>query len=101
MLLSLIIYELDKKVKKYHKVRSDVVFKCFTLYVCIFITEIDECAGENDCHYNATCTNTVGSYNCTCNDGFEGNGTSCEGKHKFEVKPCFSRILTEKILSVH
>ena len=89
VLLSLIIYELDKKVEKYHKMKSDVVFKCLTLYVCIFITEIDECAGENDCHYNATCTNTVGSYNCTCNDGFEGNGTSCEGKQKFELKPCF------------
>ncbi|CAB3981878.1 fibrillin-2-like isoform X46 [Paramuricea clavata] len=39
---------------------------------------IDECDGENDCHDYANCTNTVGSYNCSCNDGFEGNGTYCQ-----------------------
>ena len=44
-----------------------------------FTAEIDECAGENDCHDNANCTNTVGSYNCSCNGGFEGNGTHCQG----------------------
>ena len=41
--------------------------------------EIDECDGENDCHENANCTNTIGSYNCSCNDGFEGNSTHCQG----------------------
>lgn len=54
---------------------------CHLHYIfVIFVAEINECNGENDCHQNATCTNTIGSYNCTCNDGFEGNGTSCEGK---------------------
>ena len=52
-------------------------------YVCMFIitilTDIDECVEESDgCHSNATCVNTIGSYNCTCNDGFDGNGVSCE-----------------------
>ena len=44
------------------------------------VSEINECDGVNDCHDNATCTNTVGSHNCTCKEGFEGNGTYCIGR---------------------
>ena len=44
------------------------------------ILDIDECAVENDCDGNATCINTVGSYNCSCIAGTEGDGfNSCEG----------------------
>lgn len=42
--------------------------------------DIDECAsGANSCiSGRATCLNTVGSYNCTCNYGYTGDGkTSC------------------------
>ena len=31
----------------------------------------------NDCHIYATCANTVGSFTCTCKDGFAGNGSTC------------------------
>ena len=48
-----------------------------------FSTDIDECSIENDCHVNATCNNTVGSYECHCVDGFSGNGTTCESKTHF------------------
>ncbi|XP_065178731.1 uncharacterized protein LOC135809326 [Sycon ciliatum] len=43
--------------------------------------DIDECSpsGVNDCASSATCTNTVGSFTCSCNAGFYGNGTSCQG----------------------
>ena len=32
---------------------------------------------SHKCHTNATCTNTVGSYNCQCNTNFTGNGFCC------------------------
>ena len=34
----------------------------------------------NDCHVNAECTNTNGSYTCNCNNGYDGDGISCQGK---------------------
>ncbi|XP_044169427.1 uncharacterized protein LOC114951006 [Acropora millepora] len=39
--------------------------------------DIDECSSANECHQNATCNNTRGFYNCTCKDGFEGDGKNC------------------------
>ena len=42
-------------------------------------TDIDECKGNHSCHVNATCKNTKGSYVCTCNPGYVGNGSDCTG----------------------
>ena len=51
-----------------------------TLRFDIFvISDIDECSeGTNNCHAEATCKNTQGLYNCTCVNGYEGNGKHCE-----------------------
>ena len=50
-------------------------------------TDIDECiTGDNDCDVHATCTDTEGSYTCSCNDGFLGTAGgrarigTCQGK---------------------
>lgn len=43
--------------------------------------DINECEGTNNCHADSSCIDTLGSYYCTCNSGFSGNGTYCEGKH--------------------
>ena len=43
-------------------------------------SDIDECSSTNECHLDATCANTKGSYHCTCKDGFEGDGKNCTGK---------------------
>ena len=39
---------------------------------------VDECEKAiHDCHRNADCKNTVGSYECYCKKGFIGNGKYC------------------------
>ena len=43
-------------------------------------TDIDECELRiHTCDSNANCTDTHGSYNCACIDGFEGDGFNCAG----------------------
>ena len=45
-----------------------------------FISDIDECSGDSSpCDENADCTNSDGSYSCTCKQGFDGDGDSCKG----------------------
>ena len=53
--------------------------------MCILWTvDVDECAGDTDmCHLNATCNNTQGSYTCSCNTGYAGNGLFCISKYIF------------------
>lgn len=34
----------------------------------------------NNCHDDANCTNTKGSFYCTCLNGYSGDGVSCVGK---------------------
>ena len=46
-----------------------------------FSHNIDECTSGNDtCHINATCINTVGSYDCECLSGFMGGGFNCSSE---------------------
>ncbi|CAH3192984.1 unnamed protein product, partial [Porites evermanni] len=38
----------------------------------------DECLNNShNCSKNATCTNTEGSFNCSCKPGYIGNGHNC------------------------
>ena len=50
-------------------------------------TDFDECQAPdlNECHEKAKCINTLGSYNCTCLDGYVGNGILCQGMFFFLV----------------
>ena len=44
----------------------------------IYCADIDECGERTDsCDIQATCTNLPGSYSCSCNDGYEGDGFLC------------------------
>ena len=47
----------------------------------IFLSiDVDECAtNTHSCDANAYCNNTIGSFNCTCNPGYNGTGTYCNG----------------------
>ena len=51
-----------------------------------FFADINECeAGKHNCHANADCTNTKGSFECTCNLGYSGDGVNCKGENNTSV----------------
>ncbi|XP_060552750.1 uncharacterized protein LOC132714036 isoform X1 [Ruditapes philippinarum] len=48
----------------------------------------DECAdGINQCSSNARCDNTPGSFTCTCDWGFKGDGYSCIPQLEYRCNP--------------
>ena len=58
----------------------------------VILVDINECdAGLHSCDGNATCTNTVGSYTCSCNTGFGGNGYNCSGIIKDNLNKTYSK----------
>ena len=50
------------------------------IYVIIYVSEIDECQRLLD-NCQQECINTEGSFNCSCNEGFElqDDERTCEG----------------------
>ena len=49
-----------------------------------FHADIDECEnGVDNCDTNAICSDTAGSFRCSCKDGYRGDGTNCTGKSLF------------------
>ena len=59
------------------------VRKCYSTIIqhLFLLTDIDECASPetNECDTNAECSNTEGSYTCSCRVGYTGDGKSCAG----------------------
>ena len=68
--------------------------KCFwkeTIFPFVSNTlDIGECQAEalaphhsnygHNCHDDANCTNTKGSFYCTCHHGYSGDGVICAGE---------------------
>ena len=62
-------------LKRIHKKQE----KTINYQIVLIILDTNECNGTSPCHANATCNNTVGSYICTCDPGFTGDGVTCNG----------------------
>ena len=64
-------------------------------------SDIDECSADSSpCDENADCTNSDGSYSCTCKQGFNGDGTLCDGllKHVYNSTKNSTKIAAQLIL---
>ena len=58
--------------------------------VFTYFLDIDECSPHDlaanyshyahNCHADANCSNTKGSFYCTCHVGYSGNGVTCLGR---------------------
>ena len=57
-------------------------------YLLLLKTEIDECE-NNNCSPNATCIDKLNGFDCVCNTGFTGEGTSCTGISLKLLIKCF------------
>ena len=53
-----------------------------------FCTDVDECSTENVCDEKADCSNTLGSYNCSCEMGFVGDGKFCSEGNCYDGDFC-------------
>ena len=66
----------------YRILASTVIFDTLNQHLSFYTkTDFDECKAQNlnKCHEKAKCTNTEGSNNCTCIDGYVGDGFLCQG----------------------
>ena len=58
--------------------RSSLLFFTFCLRYILVQSDEDECFNSTVyCDLNATCTNMEGSFECVCEDGFTGDGSTC------------------------
>ena len=57
-------------------------------------TDNDECMdGTHLCATNATCVNTDGGYNCTCDSGYDGDGFECSSEFDYmRLYTCFIHL---------
>ena len=53
---------------------------CKMASTMFILSDIDECLdGSHGCSVKDVCTNTDGSYECHCKNGFVGDGRNCTG----------------------
>ena len=71
-----------------------------------YVSDIDECdSNTNKCDVNADCTDTQGSYSCSCRSGFMGDGINCASTYIillgftsiFNLKICSAKMPTEGV----
>ena len=68
-------------------------WKLSTKQNCIIYLDINECL-TNPCDANAQCVDTVGSFMCTCDTGFFGDGFNCAGTVLWHHRIIYDRYHT-------
>ncbi|CAK8690811.1 unnamed protein product [Clavelina lepadiformis] len=70
-------YEINIEIEVLQTDRST---KIATKSVLIRTLDIDECSHPDlsNCDVNTTCRNTDGSFTCQCNEGYTGDGFTCQ-----------------------
>ena len=65
-------------------------------------TDINECQdGSNDCDVHTRCNNTLGSYECVCDGGYEENiNGDCISKHIITIISTITQFIIQKSLGV-
>ena len=64
-------------MRKYYPDRLSMKY---SISISFVLLDINECLnGSHACNVTANCINTDGSHNCTCKEGYTGDGQSCQG----------------------
>ena len=67
-----------------------------------FASDTNECdLGTHNCNRNARCTNTIGSFECHCYPGYEGNGIECTGRITTMVDTLEMNVLAQVYSPCH
>ena len=82
--LDLIHYHSHSLIVKYILFKQASLAEKVMLFdkkpLCAFFSDLDECTtASHSCDVNSLCQNTVGSYACSCNAGYTGDGKPCNG----------------------
>ena len=72
---------------------SIMIMSHWTSYLIdhIYLLDIDECKVGHNCSQLQVCTNTPGSYNCSCSEGYQMEADECIGETACAmllIKPC-------------
>ena len=92
------------------KLGDDAEFHTYPFSISKDISECDEqflapghSSYVHNCHTDANCTNTKGSFYCSCHTGYSGDGVTCVGMHylivllDFTATPSEIKIKTNRL----